>query len=136
MNELQLFTYLKSRYIPDLLMSSDEFEYHDCYSEQLGVIIELKSRQTHYDELIIERDKYHNITQRAWTAGLTALYICSTPKGIWSFNLNKLTMPSWYYFDGLPVTTEFANTDTVTKIVGFLHIRRGKRIGAYGANNA
>jgi hypothetical protein len=66
MNELQLFTYLKSRYIPDLLMSSDEFEYHDCYSEQLGVIIELKSRQTHYDELIIERDKYDNITQRAW----------------------------------------------------------------------
>jgi len=136
MNELQLFTYLKSRYIPDLLMTTDEFENFDCESEQLGVYIELKSRQTHYDELMIERDKYHAVTQKAWKAGKVALYICSTPKGIWSFNLNKLTMPSWFYFDGLPATTEFDNTDTVTKVVGFLHIRRGKRIGAYGANNA
>ena len=136
MNELQLFTYLKSRYIPDLLMTTDEFENFDCESEQLGVYIELKSRQTHYDELMIERDKYHAVTQKAWNAGKVALYICSTPKGIWSFNLNKLTMPSWFYFDGLPTTTEFANTDTITKVVGFLHIRRGKRIGAYGANNA
>jgi hypothetical protein len=82
---------------------------------------------------MIERDKYHAVTQRAWVDGKTALYICSTPKGIWSFNLNKLTMPAWYYFDGLPATTEFANTDTITKVVGFLHIGRGKRIGAYGA---
>ena len=136
MNEMQLFLYLKNRYIPDLLMNPDPVGRFDSTSEQLGVYIELKCRETHYDELIIERDKYHNITQRAWTAGLTALYICSTPKGIWSFNLNKLTMPSWYYFDGLPVTTDFANTDTVTKVVGFLHIRRGQRIGAYGSKNA
>jgi len=136
MNELQLFTYLKSRYIPDLLMNPDPVGRFDCESEQLQVYIELKSRQTHYDELMIERDKYHAVTQRAWVNGKTALYICSTPKGIWSFNLNKLTMPSWFYFDGLPATTEFANIDTVTKVVGFLHIRRGKRIGAYGANNA
>lgn len=133
MNELQLFTYLKSRYIPDLQMSTDEFETFDCESEQLGVYIELKSRNTHYDELMIERDKYHNVTQRAWASGKTALYICSTPKGIWSFNLNALTMPAWFYFDGLPATTEFANTDTITKVVGFLHIGIGKRIGAYGA---
>jgi hypothetical protein len=136
MNELQLFTYLKSRYIADLMMTNDEFETYDCSSEDLGVHIELKSRQTHYDELMIERDKYHAVTQRAWVNGKTALYICSTPKGIWSFNLNKLTMPAWYYFDGLPATTEFGNTDTITKVVGFLHIGRGKRIGAYGAKNA
>ena len=114
-------------------MSTDEFETFDCESEQLGVYIELKSRHTHYEELMIERDKYHNVTQRAWASGKTALYICSTPKGIWSFNLNALTMPAWFYFDGLPATTEFANTDTITKVVGFLHIGIGKRIGAYGA---
>ena len=136
MNEMQLFLYLKNRYIPDLLMQPDPVARFDCESEQLGVYIELKCRDTHYDELMIERDKYHAITQKAWASGKVALYICSTPKGIWSFNLNKLTMPAWYYFDGLPATTEFANTDTVTKVVGFLHIRRGKRIGAYGANNA
>jgi len=133
MNELQLFTYLKSRYIPDLLMNPDPVARFDCESEQLGVYIELKSRLTHYDELIIERDKYHAVTQKAWGAGKVALYICSTPKGIWSFNLNALTMPAWFYFDGLPATTEFANTDTITKVVGFLHIGIGKRIGAYGA---
>jgi len=133
MNEMQLFTYLKSRFIPDLLMHPDPVARFDCESEQLGVYIELKCRETHYDELMIERDKYHAVTQRAWVDGKTALYICSTPKGIWSFNLNKLTMPAWYYFDGLPATTEFGNTDTITKVVGFLHISRGKRIGAYGA---
>ena len=136
MNEMQLFLYLKNRYIPDLLMHPDPVARFDSSSEQLGVYIELKCRETHYDELMIERDKYHAVTQRAWLDGKTALYICSTPKGIWSFNLNKLTMPAWYYFDGLPATTEFANTDTITKVVGFLHIGRGKRIGAYGAKNA
>jgi hypothetical protein len=117
-------------------MQPDPVARFDSSSEQLGVYIELKCRDTHYDELMIERDKYHAITQRAWVDGKTALYICSTPKGIWSFNLNKLTMPAWYYFDGLPATTEFGNTDTITKVVGFLHISRGKRIGAYGEKNA
>ena len=128
MNEMQLFLYLKNRYIPDLIMHPDPVARFDCESEQLGVYIELKCRETHYDELMIERDKYHAVTQRAWVDGKTALYICSTPKGIWSFNLNKLTMPAWYYFDGLPATTEFENTQKVVKSVGYLNIKDGIKL--------
>lgn len=133
MNELQLFTYLKSRHIPDLEMTNGEFDHHDCESDYLKADIELKSRKSHFDDLIIERDKYHWLTQKAWRTGKCALYICSTPRGIWSFNLNLLTMPAWFWFDGLPATTQFANTEPVAKLVGLLNIGSGKRVGAYGA---
>jgi len=59
--EAGLFDYIKTRYLEDLEMSSDAFEYIDATSQGYRLIIELKCRQVHYDELILEKDKHDSL---------------------------------------------------------------------------
>ena len=55
LKEPELFSYLKEFYYPDLEASDDKFSTHDCVSNAERLYIELKSRNTHYDDLIIEQ---------------------------------------------------------------------------------
>ncbi len=88
--EAGLFDYIKTRYLEDLEMSSDAFEYIDATSQGYRLIIELKCRHTHYDELILEKDKHESLVQQADKLGFTPFYINSTPQGIYAFNLRKI----------------------------------------------
>lgn len=63
--EDQLFEHLKSNYITDLDWSEGEYSHYDCYSLELGVDIELKCRNKHYDDLVIEKIKYDKLIARA-----------------------------------------------------------------------
>jgi len=55
-----------------------------------GKIKELKCRHIHYDDLILEKDKYESLMQQAEALGFTPFYINSTPEGIYAFNLRKI----------------------------------------------
>ena len=55
------------------------------------------------------------------------MYICSTPQGVWAFNLN-LIEPEWKNQTDLPTTTEFDDKSRRTKSVGFLPIQQGNRL--------
>ena len=124
LTEPELFHYLKEFYYPDLEMSTDKHSKHDCISDGYGLYIELKSRNKHYDDLLIEKVKYDAIFEGAIKHKYLAYYINSTPEGIWSFNLAELPVPEWEE-RWLPQNTEFSARGNKTKVVGYLHIKDG-----------
>jgi hypothetical protein len=125
LREPELFDYLKEFHFSDLSKSEDEFDSFDCVSMEHKMFIELKSRKTHYDDLLIEEHKYSSLIMAAGIRSLTPWYINSTPQGIWGFNLTKLPMPKWED-KWLPITTEFANKKSRSKPVGYFNIKDGE----------
>jgi len=121
--EPQLFEYLKENYYSDL-EKSEEFDNWDCISLEAKMFIELKSRKTHYPDLLIEESKYQGLILAAGIRSLTPWYINSTPAGVWGFNLTDIPQPKWEE-KWLPITTEFENRTKRTKLVGFLKIEDG-----------
>ena len=121
--EPQLFDYLKENYYPDL-EKSEEFDNWDCISLEAKMFIELKSRKTHYPDLLIEESKYQGLLLAAGIRSLTPWYINSTPAGVWGFNLTDIPQPKWEE-KWLPITTEFENRTKRTKLVGFLKLEDG-----------
>lgn len=127
LKEPELFAYLKEFYYPDLEFSQERFSKYDCISKDSKSYIELKSRNTHYDDLLIEQIKYDAIIVAAQGLGYEPLYINSTPAGIWSFNLSKMGVMNWED-RWLPQNTEFSNRGNKTKVVGYLHIKDGEQL--------
>ena len=121
--EPQLFDYLKENYYSDL-EKSEEFDNWDCISLEAKMFIELKSRKTHYPDLLIEESKYQGLILAAGIRSLTPWYINSTPDGVWGFNLTDIPQPKWEE-KWLPITTEFENRTKRTKLVGFLKLEDG-----------
>ena len=119
-NEQELFNYIKGWYLSDLEKSEDQYDSHDCTSTIYKLHIELKCRHTHYDELILERDKYEALTQEAERLGFTPFYVNATPKGIYAFNLRKITVK--WSVKRLPAKTEFDSQGQVDKTVALLPI--------------
>jgi len=119
MTEQSLFDYIKATYLEDLEKSEHTYEYIDATSNGYRLTIELKCRHTHYDELILEKDKYESLMGRAQELGFTPFYINSTPEGIYAFNLRKIKV-SWKT-KRLPSNT-LENGPVVDKEVALLHI--------------
>lgn len=121
MDEKKLFSLLKEKLIPDL-EKTDLFNPKDCTSTSLNLSIELKCRKYHYDYLLLEKKKYDSLIKNK-----RIRYICSTPKGIYSFNLKKLKDIVWFN-DWLPATTDFYNSEMVMKEITFLNINDATNI--------
>jgi hypothetical protein len=123
LKEPELFDYLKGNYYPDL-EKSEEFDNWDCISVKEKMFIELKSRRTHYPDLLIEESKYQGLIMAAGIRSLTPWYINATPEGVWGFDLSKIPQPKWED-KWLPVTTEFDNKNKRNKLVGFFKLEDG-----------
>ena len=119
-NEQELFNYIKGWYLSDLEKSADQFDNHDCTSTLYRLHIELKCRHTHYDNLLIEQEKYDALMQQAERLGFTPFYVNATPKGIYAFNLRKITV-TWTV-KKLPAKTEFDSEGQVDKTVALLPV--------------
>jgi hypothetical protein len=76
---------------------------------------------------MIEEYKYNRLVNLAMDLDYNPVYINSTPKGVWAFNLGFL-LPRWENRAGLPATTDFENTQKVVKSVGYLNIKDGIRL--------
>lgn len=127
MKEKELFDYLKEKYFQDLTFSEDQFSRWDCYSKTRKTRIELKCRNRHYSTLLIEKDKYFNLIKYYINNEDTPLYINSTPKGIYAFDLRKIT-PVWVTDSRMPKTTEFEETHTIEKTYALLELKIAKKI--------
>jgi hypothetical protein len=125
LTEQSLFDYIKSTYLEDLQKSEHTYEYIDATSHGYRLTIELKCRNTHYDELILEKDKYESLMDRAQDLGFTPFYINSTPKGIYAFNLRKITV-TWIT-KRLPSNT-FEKGSEIDKKVALLHIDKAVKL--------
>ena len=124
--EAELFNYIKGRYLEDLVKSEHPYEYHDCTSTLYRLHIELKCRHTHYDNLLIEQEKYDALMQQAKRLGFTPFYVNATPKGIYAFNLKK-TKVTWTV-KKLPAKTEFDSQGQVDKTVALLPISKAVQL--------
>ena len=127
MKEKELFDWLREAYLPDLIHSPQEYDGFDCTTDKYKMFIELKSRKTHYPDLLIEKMKYDFLLEEAHLLGFTPWYINSTPQGVWAFPLHMM-MPIEWNEKWLPSTTEFANKNNKMKLVGFLHLDNGVKI--------
>ena len=127
MNEKELFDKLKEFYMPDLIKSAGIYDSYDCFSNARQLFIELKCRKSHYENLMIEQSKYARLKYEAGERGMIPTYICSTPQGVWAFDL-RLFEPDWKDQTDLPTTTEFENKSRRTKSVGFFPITQGSRL--------
>ena len=125
MTEQGLFDYIKEIYLEDLQKSEHTYEYIDATSYGYRLSIELKCRHTHYDELILEKDKYESLMQQANELGFTPFYINSTPQGIYAFNLRKIKV-TWTT-KRLPANT-LENGPAVDKEIALLHIDKAVKL--------
>lgn len=117
MEEQELYNKLKSRLIPDLEFSEKKYSKWDCYTSRYNLHIELKCRNKHYDELLIEKSKYDSLM----LLDTGVRYICSTPQGVYSFNIKEMPVPVWIE-KSLPATSSFSNRNWIPKLVGFMNI--------------
>ena len=127
MKEQDLFDYLKSSLYPDLEKAPGIYDAFDCISTNAGHYIELKCRYTHYDTLLIEEMKYRKLITQAAERDLIPFYINSTPKGVFSFDLMDVPEPEWVSH-WMPATTEFARSNKISKLVGYLAIEEAVQL--------
>jgi len=127
MNELVLFDFLKLNLYPDLERAPGIYDAFDCTSAKAGHFIELKCRQTHYSTLLIEQMKYRKLITQAAERDLIPFYINSTPLGVFSFDLMDVPEPEWVTH-WMPATTEFARSNKVSKLVGYLPIEEAVQL--------
>ena len=125
--ERELFKLIKERLAPDLELSEHQMSKYDCYSISYNADIELKCRNRHYNDLVIEKIKYDALVARASMFGTVPVYINSTPTGVWSFRLTELPEPSWEE-RRMPKTTHFSDNNMIVKVVGYYNISQGKDI--------
>lgn len=126
--EVDLFLWLKRHYYYDLRSSGGQYAFYDCYSLEFRFYAELKVRSAHYESLIIERGKYDRILKLANANRTDAFYICSTPLGVWQFDIGVMGL-DWVDMPDLPVTSHFENNERVTKRVALLPLKAGRQLG-------
>jgi hypothetical protein len=127
LKEQELFDYLKADLYLDLVKSPGVFDSFDCISQAAGHYIELKCRHTHYPTLLIEEMKYRKLITQAAERDLIPFYINSTPLGVFSFDLMDVAEPEWVSH-WMPATTEFARSNKVSKLVGYLPLEEAVRL--------
>lgn len=133
MTEEQLYQHLRATSIPTLEKMEYAFSHWDCtasYETNLGridFILELKCRDEHYGEMMIEQIKYDWLMEEAGKRSARPAYINSTPEGIFSWDLYRIREPNWKPMM-LPATTEFENNEWIEKVVGFLPIADAIRL--------
>jgi hypothetical protein len=108
---------LGTRMIP----TEDKFCTFDAYSNDY--VIEFKCRRAHYDTQLIEYKKYKANLDQADQSGKEFLYIISTPKGEYVFNVSKLREDSYDFGwedRAMPTHTDFSNKSKKDKKVGYI----------------
>ena len=128
MKEQELFEWLKVGHYSDLEKSSNEYDGFDCVSNYYKMFIELKSRNTHYETLLLERKKFDFLIVTADLLGYEPWYINSTPAGVWSFPLKTVIKNLEWVDKWLPTTTEFQDKSKTTKLVTFLPVELGIKL--------
>lgn len=118
--EIKMFEKLGIMY-PGLFLVEDVYSRWDAESEKS--VVELKSREKHYDTLLIERSKYSALVEEAIRSDRRAFYVVETPKGMWAFDLIRIGDIEWE-IRSMPATTEYGG-GMVDKEVGFIDVREG-----------
>lgn len=126
MREQELFNFVRELGYEDLTQAMDSYSVWDCYSKSSNIYVELKCRRTHYDKLLIEESKFDRLVKAAADKEMIPVYICSTPKGVWAFNLAGADLV--WVDEEMPATTDFTDTRKKIKSVSYLDIHEGMQL--------
>jgi len=74
---------------------------------------------------MIEKKKWDYLAEIRARTGARTLYINSTPKGVYEFDLGALKAPEWL-LQRLPSKTDFAGSVHIEKYVGYLDLKDSK----------
>ena len=121
--EEELIDLLKKVLDSDIRTADHQFSPFDAYSPKLDKYIELKCRRVHYADMLLEKKKFDNLIALG-----DFLYICSTPKGVFQWEVTQSTEINWIK-KNLPKTTAFGKTQWISKEIGYLLIKDAKVIG-------
>jgi len=123
MTEGELFQSFKAAYLPDLKIAIDSFSPFDAICHTAKVVVEFKCRRSHYTDLLIEWPKYESLLNRAAQRGYKPLYVCSTPLGVWAWDLTYLDL-HWFQKE-LPKQTDFENNSPILKKIAYIRLEEG-----------
>jgi len=121
--EQELFDWLKDNVYPDLVIARNQLSRWDCYSPERKHRVELKCRQRHYPDLLVEKKKYDAMIAKCNQHNDIPVYINSTPQGVYAFDMR--THDGLWEVRGMPKTTQFSNRNFVSKEVGYFYIDKG-----------
>ena len=125
--ESDLYNWLLENQYEDLLKARNPMSRWDCYSPSQYHRIELKCRTKHYNTLLLEKKKYDAMILACKKHMDIPVYINSTPKGIYLFNLLKIDA-NWEVNSRNPTTTQFNKTIRVPKEVTYLDINKAIKL--------
>jgi len=106
-----------------MIQTQDKFCTFDAYSD--NYVLEFKCRRAHYDTQLIEYKKFLANLDQADESGREFLYVISTPKGVYVFNVSKLTRAGYDFgWENriMPSQTDFDNKSKKDKRVGYISI--------------
>lgn len=126
MREPDLFYAFKSNYLPNLKVAVGSYSVFDAIDHTAKVVVEFKCLRKHYNDVLLEWPKYANLLNRAADKGYKPIFICSTPRGVWAWDLTYLTL-NWITKD-LPATTEREDKRIVKKQVAFVSVLDGSKL--------
>ena len=106
----------------DLVEVKNPYSTYDAENERY--IVEVKSRDKKYRSWAIEKKKFDSNIVKCIETGKAFVYLTEYNGKIMTWNIRKLVRKDYdFQWTAIPMpkTTEFKNTKTVTKIVGFLY---------------
>ena len=123
MTQTEIIDKLNSIYFGlDLVEVEDPYSTYDAENERY--IVEVKSRDKQYRSWAIEKKKFDSNIIKCMEKNKAFVYLTEYKGKIMTWNIHKLVRKG-YDFQWteipMPKTTEFENTKTITKVVGFLY---------------
>jgi len=126
LSEDYIITYLNREAKSDFISTKDD-KYCHYDAEEPRYIAEIKVRNKHYDDCIIEYDKYMSNLGTSAIEGKEFLYIVATKSNIYVFNITKLhegMYPFGWIKKELPVNSHFGGyNDKKMKRIGYINIK-------------
>jgi len=114
---------------PDLNLVECEDQFCSCDAQSDNYIVEIKSREKQYRSWVIEKKKFDDNIDKSVELGKKFIYLTEYNERILTWNIHNLVLDN-YDFQWteipMPQTTEFEDTKTITKVVGFLYEGKAK----------
>ena len=128
MNECKVIELLnKAQY--NFKPMDDKFSRYDAFDPDLGIMLEIKCRNKHYDDTMMEKMKYDWNVEFAKENDFVFLYAVSMPDEeghkLYLFDPKDLDDKGYdfgWHTKKLPKNTTFRGREWVEKEVGYLHI--------------
>ena len=123
MNQTDIINKLNAIY-PSLNLVECEDQFCSCDATNDTYLVEIKSREKQYRSWVIEKKKFDDNVVKSVETGKMFIYLTEYNGKIMTWNINKLVEQGydfqWKIME-LPQTTEFEETESITKEVGFLY---------------